>query len=134
MPEAEFRRGQGPNALPQGAATALNEAQPDLDDDPAAGLLPDDDIPVQFTSGKGAPIPDDDSGLSDDLKILLGPPNPNYRPRLARTERPGRVPTYVVRQLPQLIAAAADPAAPPTLIALKNSILRYIEDEMRRGG
>jgi hypothetical protein len=49
-------------------------------------------------------------------------------------ERPGRVPRYVIRHLPQLMAAARDPSAPPTLIAIKNSIIRHLEAEQRRGG
>lgn len=126
---AEYRRGQGPNALPQGAATSLNEAQPDLD----ALALENMDVPVQYGKGDGLPIPDDDSGVSDDLSILLAPPNPNYTKRVLPKERQGRVPKYVVRHLPQFRAAATAPDAPPTLRALYNATLRQLEEERRRG-
>lgn len=121
----EYRRGTGPNALPQGAASALTEATPN------PGL--DDDIPIQFTTK--ADLDDDEVGaVGDDMAALLDAPDPNYKPALMRGGRPGRVPQYVVRHLPALLAAAADPGAPPSLIALKNSIIRHLEDEMRRGG
>ena len=47
---AEYRRGQRPNALPQGAATALNEATPD------ELALENPEIPVIFAPGMGSAI------------------------------------------------------------------------------
>lgn len=126
---AEYQRGTGPDALPQGEATALNAAQPEFTD-PA---IPDD-IPVEFVPAQGTPIPNDDTGLGDDAAILVDHPDPDYTRSVFSNERTGRVPTYVVRHLPTLLAAAADPHAPPTIIGLKNSVIRYLEDERRRGG
>ena len=130
---AEYRRGTGPDALPQGGASQANAATPTASDYDALALE-NTDIPVQYAPNRDEQIPNDDSDVHDDLQILLEGPDPEYQPALMQKNRPGRVPSYVVAHLPQLMAAAKDPAAPPTLVALKNSIIRHLEDEQRRGG
>ncbi len=126
---AEYRRGSGPNALPQGAATGLNAATPD----PEAQMLTENQhIPVQYAPQHDV-IPNDNSGLDENQDIMLDHPDPNYQPSLMTQNRPGKVPTYVVRHMPELLAATADPSAPPTLIALKRSIVRHLENELREG-
>ena len=127
---AEYRRGTGPNALPQGAATAVNAAQPpDLAGTP---MEPGADVPVMF-----APENDEEeltAGGSENMKILLGPSDPAFQKTMAPRDRPGRVPRYVVRHLPTLSAAAKSPDAPPALRALYNAITRDLEQEMLRRG
>lgn len=126
---AEYRQGTGPNRLPQGGASAVNEATPGFDE----LALESPDVPVQYGPGQGLPIPDDDSGVGDDMSILLAPPNPGYTARAVPKERQGKVPKYVVRHLPQFRAAATAPDAPPALRALYNATLRHLEEERRRG-
>ena len=121
---AEYRRGQGPNALPQGAATALNRFQPDK-----AGYQ-DMDIPVEFAPGNEPDEPDEgDGGYSENMQVLLSAPDAGYRARLMPRESPTRVPRYVVRHLPTLMAAARMPDAPPTLRALFNAVVEYMDRE-----
>lgn len=124
---AEYRRGQGPNALPQGEATRLNEATPD------ELALESPDIPVIFAPGRDDPVPDDDSDLNEDLQILAAPPDPRYKGSVVPKERPGRIPKYVVRHLAEFRAAATAPDAPPSLRALFNATIRHLDDERRRG-
>ncbi len=124
---AEYRRGQGPNALPQGGASAANAATP-----PPAELE-NMDIPVQFAPGEADPIPDGPEG-DEVLDTLLAAPFEGFRPGATPRERPGRVPKYVVRNLPLLMAAAKDPEAPPTIRALYRATIRHLEQEMRQGG
>lgn len=123
----EVRRGQGPDALPFGAATALNAATPD------ELALETPEIPVIFAPGTEDPVPDDDRDLNEDLQILAAAPDPEYRRSAVPKERPGRVPKYVVRHLAQFRAAATAPDAPPTLRALYNATIRQLDDERRRG-
>ena len=124
---AEVQRGEGPNALPFGAATALNRAQP------SASAFQTDEIPIQF-----APDTDADElptgSLGENMDVLLSDPDEGYRERLMARDRPGRVPRYIVRHLPTLMAAARNPDAPPTIRAFYNAIVRQLEAEMRQGG
>ena len=127
----EYRRGSGSNALPQGGASQVNAAQPARDDmnDPAIA-----EVPVEYAPGEDDPIENDDSHDSENMQVLLQDPDPGYRSTLLPKDRAGRVPRYVVRHLPQLMAAVKDPDAPPTLRALYNATLRHLEMEMRQGG
>ena len=122
---AEYTKGQGPNALPQGGASALNEM--------GALALENTEIPVQFAGGEADDIPDDDQGTADDLQVLLQPPDPNRVRSALPRERPGRIPKYTVRHLAQFRAAATAPDAPPGLRALYNATIRQLDDERRRG-
>ena len=123
---AEYRRGSGPDALPQGAASALNAAAaPPIE---AANA----DIPVVFAPGEEDPIPDDDKGLDEDQQVLVEGPYAGFRAQ--PKDRAGRVPRSVVRHLPQLQAAARDPSAHPTLRAYYVSVVRNLEIELSRGG
>jgi hypothetical protein len=120
----DFQRGQGSDALPQGAATALNETQPDNGD----FALENMDIPVLFAPGEHDPIDNNDGGLSENIQVLIDHPNPDYR--AIPKDRQGRVPRYVVRHLPEIWAAVKDPEATPTHRALYNGVIRYLEQEM----
>ena len=127
---AEYRQGVGPERLPQGGATQLNANAPQA----AEETFQAEEIPVLFAPGEDDPIPNDDNGLDEDTQILLEGPDPGYQPRLIARDRPGRVPRYVVRHLPQLMAAVKDPNAPVTLRALYRALVRQLEDEQRLGG
>lgn len=121
----KFRRGQGPNALPQGAAAALNRAQPNF-------ALENQDIPVEFATPQDDIVPDEAFDDDDDLGVLLADPDPRFSP--TPKDRAGRIPRYVVRHLPQLQAAQRDPNAHPTLRAYYLSIVRNLErEQMNRG-
>ena len=129
---AEYRRGTGPQALPQGGAAAINAAQP-----PAAGpdqftMGPGSEVPVEFASGPE--VPDDERGLSENLQIMLGDPDPGYQPPLINEGRKGRLPQHIVRNLPALQAAAKAPDAPPALRAIYNMSIRQLELERLQGG
>lgn len=123
---AEYRQGVGPQRLPQGAAKTLNQAQPSPD---SFG-----EIPVQFAPPADAEVDyADDSREDEDMQVLLSEPDAGYMPP-AVAPRQGKVPRYVVRHLPSLMAAATQPDAPPTLRALYRATIRQLEDEIRRGG
>lgn len=106
----------------------MNAAQP-----PPAELQ-NMDIPVVFAPGEEEQIDNDDSGLDETMQALLSPPIEGYRPPAVPVRRPGKLPRYVVRNLPLLMAAAKDPEAPPTVRALYRATLRHLEQEMREGG
>lgn len=126
---AEYQQGEGPNRLPQGAATQLNAAQPrDLLDGPGS------EIPVEFAPREEDRVDDFDTGVGENMQVLLEPPNPDYRASVVPKDRPGRVPQYVVRHLPALAAAARNPEAPVTLKAFYNMVVRHLEQEMRARG
>lgn len=133
MADPEFRQGVGPDRLPQGAAGQLNAANR-----PIARSLPleleNTDIPVEFARGEEEPVPNDDGDVTEDMQVLLGPPEPAYKARIVPKDREGRLPRYVVRHLPQLMAAAKNPTAHPTLRAFYMSVVRNLQTEMRRGG
>jgi len=125
---AEVRRGVGPNALPQGAATALNRAIP------AESAYQDNEVPVQFVPDS---VEDDvapDGELGENMEVLLSDPDEGYRPPLFARDPPGRVPARIVRHLPQLMAAARDPDAPIALKAMYKMIVRRLEQEMQSRG
>ena len=123
---AEYRRGTGPNALPQGAASRLNRMTPDQ-----AGYQ-DNTVPVQWARGNQPEEPDeDDGGLSENMQVLLSQHDTGYRPPLMAKQRATRVPRYVVRHLPTLYAASRLPDAPPTLRGMFNAVVRYMENEAR---
>ena len=119
---AEYRRGQGPNALPQGAATGLNARTP-----PNAAYQ-DMEIPVEFARDNEPDLEEDDSRYDENMQVLLSPPDAGYKPPAMR-DRAGRVPRYVVRHLPELMMAAQQPDAPPTLRALYRKVVRDLEAE-----
>lgn len=128
---AEYRQGVGPDRLPQGAAKALNDAQP--------GMNPplDTQIPVQFVP-HGSPDGIDysnDNNEDEEMQVLMSPPDQGYRPPLFRPQQDQhRLPQYVRRHLPTLWAAARQPDAPPALRAAFHSIIRTLEDEEAQGG
>ena len=129
---AEYRRGTGPNALPQGGAAAINAAQPPPQDLAGTPMELGADVPVMFAPGEDDE--DETLGGSENMQILMGPSDPNFQRSLAPRDRVGRVPRSVVRHLPTLSAAAKAPDAPPTLRALYNAITRDLEQEMARRG
>lgn len=132
---AEYRRGTGPNALPYGGAGDVNQATPPTEDVAGTPLDAGAEVPVQFAPGEADDnIPDDDNGLDEDTQVLLDHPNPDYQASMFPKDRAGRVPRYVVRHLPELMAAVRDPNAPPALLALYRAIIRQLEAEQRRGG
>jgi hypothetical protein len=119
---ADYKRGSGPQQLPQGAASKANAATPD----PAQQM----DIPVQYAGPADHPqLPPD--GQNENMDILTAHPNPNYTPPLIPQTQPQVVPASVVRNLPRLMAAARDPDAPETIKALYRSIV--FELERQRG-
>ena len=122
---AEYRRGRGPNALPQGAASTINRLTP------ADAGYQDNTVPVTFARENAPDIDDDDTGASENMQVLLSPPDAGYQSPLMAKERQTRVPRYVVRHLPTLMAAARQPDAPPALRAMFNSVLRYLDNESR---
>lgn len=71
----------------------------------------------------------------EDEEILFGPPVEGARLRVP-TQQPleGPVPASLVRRLPALARAAADPAAPASLRALYALTVRRLENEMRASG
>ena len=90
------------------------------------------DIPVQFAPGEADAIPDTDEG-DETLDALMAAPFEGFRRAAVPNQRPGRLPKYVVRNLPLLMAAARDPEAPPTIRALYRATIRHLEQEMREG-
>ena len=110
---AEYRRGSGPQQLPQGGAKAANDA------------LNPVDIPVNYATTKDRVAPVADQTLSDNTQILIAPPHPNYQG--PSSPAPLQVPAYVVRHLPRLMAAAKDPDAPVTLKALYRTIIAQLD-------
>lgn len=115
---AEYRRGSGPQQLPQGAASAVNAATP--------SSYPQVNIPVQYaTPADHPPLPPD--GQNDNMDILTAPPHPDYQPPLVAPTAPSVVPQSVVRNLPRLMAAARDPNAPQTVTALYKAIVWELE-------
>ena len=120
---AEYRRGQGPDALPQGAASTLNRITP------ANAAYQDNTVPVEFARDNEPDVDEDDGGLNENMQVLVSPPYAGYRSQLMSKARPYRVPRYVVRHLPTLFAASRQPDAPPTLRAMFNAIIRYMDSE-----
>ena len=130
---AEYRRGTGPNALPQGGAAAINAAQPAPQDilpsTTSGGGLPDGtEIPVEF----GQPEDDLDTGLSENMSILTGPADPAFKSTPIQTRKgPDRVPSHIVANMPILQAAARNPESPIAMTALYRFIARRLEREMQ---
>ena len=128
-----FQQGVGPERLPQGAATALNEGAPPAAEpiDISGTPLEQDDIPVVYAPDRDDDdLDSDDTDLDEDTQILAEAPDPNFRPAVVQ-ERPGKLPKYIVRHLPHLMAAARQPDAPPTVRALRNAVIRQLERERR---
>ena len=120
---AEYQRGSGPNALPQGGASQVNAATPPPD-------LENTDIPVEYdTSPEG--VPAKLGGLDEDSQVLTEPPYDGFK--VPPKDRQGRLPTYVVRHSGQLQAAARDPSAHPTLRAYYRRMARDMEIEQLKG-
>lgn len=125
----EFRRGSGPNALPQGGASQVNRSQPDEAD----FMTENTEIPVVFASGEDE-IDDVDGGMTENMQVLASSPDREYRASLTQPAREPRLPKYVLRHLPTLAAAAKDPDAPATIRAMYNAVVRQLGAEVRRGG
>jgi hypothetical protein len=126
----EYRRGTGPDALPQGAATRLNALTPRMRPEDAG--YQDNTVPVQWARGNEPDMDEgDDAGLSENMQVLLSPHDVGYRAPVMSKQRPNRVPAYVVRHLPEALAASRMPDAPPALRAMFNSTIRYLENEGR---
>ena len=131
---AEYRRGTGPNALPFGAATALNaQPQPRQQKEPPP-VMENAEIPVEYAVGDEDFIPTDMNGMSEMKQLLLDAPYPEYQPSMFPNERSGRVPRKIVQSLPVLMVVAKDPSAPPMLRALYRATVRQLDAERRRGG
>jgi hypothetical protein len=119
---AEYKRGTGPKALPQGAASAANKATPS----PAPPI----DIPVEYAGPADHPQLKPD-GQDENMDILTNHPDPNWSPSVLAPTSPQTVPRSVVRNLPTLMAAANDPGAPMSIKALYRSVV--FELERQRG-
>jgi len=122
---AEYRRGApsvspGNQQLPFGAASAANAAIPT----PAAPIAP-----AIRSVPRSEPDPDAQA-TTENMEILSAPPEPGYTPDPMRPL--GRVPRYVVRNLPSLMMAARDPEAPRSIKALYRAVVAEIEAEQRR--
>ena len=125
----DYRRGRGPDQLPQGAATAVNAAQ--LPQGGGTGLPPGTEIPVQFAP-EGGDDPGPDTGLTENMQLMVGPADPRFRPTPISTQgQPNRVPAHIVRHLPILAAAARNPESPVAMKALLLFITRRLEQEMQ---
>lgn len=111
----------GSQQLPQGGASQANA----LASDPLAD--PMTNPPVIMAPREEDPITDDDLGNDDDLSILAAPPDPGWTPNPMRPM--GRVPKYVVRNLPQMMIASRDPEAPRSLKAMYKAIAAAVERE-----
>jgi len=130
---AAIRKGQGPNALPQGAATQVNAATPPAAafDDELLGNM-GAEIPVQFAQGEEDDS-DLDTGLSENMDILTGEADPGFRPPpIADQGTPSRAPTHAVRFLHILTAGARNPLSPVGMTALYKWFVRRLEREMQR--
>lgn len=112
-----FQRGQGPNALPQGAATQANEGI-DVSGDPF-------EVPVVFEEpGLEDTELDNDTGMSEDEQFLFDDPFPEYQRSIVPTTRPNRLPKYVIRHLPAAIASLNNPRTPPAWKAMIRATIR----------
>jgi hypothetical protein len=129
-PEPEFRRGTGPDALPQGEAQNLNDAMAE--------------VPAQQEQGATAPTPED-SGVelaqpsdyepiyepeTDDDLFLTGPTTrPDEPVTTGIPTGAAGVPADVIRNLPLLQRAAQEPGADPKLQTLVALVLRELEGQ-----
>lgn len=123
---AEYQRGTGPDALPQGEATKLNEnaAPPAQGPDLRPGARLQQDIPVEY--GDPQPVPTNDPSLSDNMQLLTGPSDPMYK---APPAKPGRVPKSFARALPLLAVMSKNPDAPPAMKAMYRAGIAALEAE-----
>ena len=123
---AEYRRGTGPDALPQGAASRINRATP-----PPGGAdfgYQANEVPIQWARGEE---PDEPEGkMSENMEVLTSPPDAGYKPPLM-SKQARRVPARVVRNLDKLYAAQRHPDAPPLLRAAYRYWLWQLEQEGR---
>lgn len=121
MPKAEFKRGEGPDALPQGEATALNEAPV-----PAAPAEVVAEPEIQLA--QPSDYEPDFAAESEDDDFITGPTLKPGEPVTAGTER-RRMDPDVKAHLGALQRAAQGPGASKELVGLVNLLLR---DEARR--
>lgn len=123
---AEYTKGTGTTQLPQGAASAANAAVPPPEQGPDMQQGLPQDIPVEYSP------PSDVGGVdkreTENSQLLTGPGDPNFRPNPA-SRGSGRVPAYVVRNLPLMAAAARDPEAPRFIKALYRATVARLEAE-----
>lgn len=130
---ADYQRGTGPDALPQGGATAANAAvaapapgpqtQPqDPSGQPGARLQ--QDIPIEY--GDPQKVASNDPSLSDNMQLLTGPSDPSFQ---AKPPQGGRVPAALVRALPLLAVASKSPDAPFALKAQYRAAVAAVERE-----
>ena len=125
---ADYQAGTGPDRLPHGQATKLNQAQapaahgPDMG--PPAQLQ--QDIPVEY--GDPQKVPTNDPGMTDNIALLTGPSDPEYKPPADRAS--GRkVSQAMIRALPLLAVGTKSPDAPRSLLALYRSSIAAVEAE-----
>ena len=130
---AEYQRGQGSDALPQGGASQVNASTPGASQfDQLAMESPE--VPVDFVPGNhGMAVPPTNDDLDEDMQILADGPDPGRVVPMVK-QNPNRLPKYIIRHLPQFRAAAMAPDAPPAMLALYKAAIRQLEDEQRRAG
>lgn len=130
VPEAEFTAGTGPDRLPAGEATDLNAGLAVAES--VAPVAPPVADPrqrlsgIEFADGSEEALPPSGDPMDE---VLFGPAEGLGRGRPVLDVN-ARVPQDVVRNLPLLQRAAADPQSPPALVAA----MRLIERQMQRQG
>jgi len=90
------------------------------------------DIPVSFARDNEPEMEEDDTRENENMQVLMSPPDAGYRNSVIPKGRPGRVPTYVVRNLQRLRTQANNPEAPVLLKAALNYYLWELERERSR--
>jgi hypothetical protein len=130
-PRVEYRKGEGPDQLEQGEATALNEAP--MPGPPATALedafAPGQPVP-QYPSSpeRRAPPAYRPNGLEEEMLFLDAPEAGTGIPTLP----PGRLPSSVLRNLPLMRRAADDPEAPRAVRMIYAALVNSLEGELRR--
>lgn len=136
----EFQAAQGtPDQLPQGAASALNEALPAPGQlDPNAELMVEGgDQPAPGQDGGMDAFPDGTEtagrpefapqGLDEEMLFLDTDPTEPKGVQLPA----GRLPASVVRLLPYMAEAASDPRAPESLRAIYAATVNSLDSTLR---
>lgn len=128
----EIRRGTGPDALPQGEATALNEVLPSEGElDPGPDLdIPPAPTPANYESNFVGPE-ESFSPTSDEEEILFQDRDPTAPKNVGM--RPGRLPSSLARSLPMMKAAAAVTGDPSGSLQLVYEALVNSEEANLRG-
>lgn len=112
-----YQRGAGRQQLEQGGATQANAGVPSAQEPP--------DIAVEYANPE--PIASADLRDSENSQLLSSPADPNFRPSPARGH--GKVPRYILRNLPLLAVASKDPEAPVVLRAYYRALVARLEAE-----